>query len=54
MIQEETNMSCMSIKFIINTKRSICHATNAFPMEIVFTVCYKIKNIKWENYLTYK
>lgn len=32
-IQEETDMSCMSVEFIIHTERSICHATNAFPVK---------------------
>jgi len=30
-IQKEADMSCVSVEFIVNTERSVCHATDAFP-----------------------
>lgn len=33
MIQKETDMSCVSVEFIVNTERSVCHAANAFPVK---------------------
>lgn len=33
MIQEETDMSRMSVEFIVNTESSVSHAANAFPVK---------------------
>jgi len=30
-IQKKADMSRVSVEFIVNTERSVCHATDAFP-----------------------